>query len=148
MGYVGLVAREASSGTRTWRGGITKTGNAHVRRIVGEVAWAYRHRPAVAQVQHQLVVQIDVLIGAPAGPQRFAGDVLGDAKQPGRKLRLFSQRLQPAISAHERFLRQLLSQLPIANLIVDKANHRSRVPFKDQPKCFLIALARARDEVC
>ncbi len=47
MGYVGLVAREASSGTRTWRGGITKTGNAHVRRIVGEVAWAYRHRPAV-----------------------------------------------------------------------------------------------------
>ncbi len=47
MGYVGIVAREASSGTRTWRGGITKTGNAHLRRIVGEVAWAYRHRPAI-----------------------------------------------------------------------------------------------------
>ncbi len=47
MGYAGVVAREASSGTRTWRGGITKTGNAHLRRIVVEAAWAYRHRPAV-----------------------------------------------------------------------------------------------------
>jgi transposase len=47
MGYAGVVACEASSGTRTWRGGITKTGNAHLRRIVGEAAWAYRHRPAV-----------------------------------------------------------------------------------------------------
>jgi len=47
MGYSGLGPREASSGGRTWRGGITKTGNAHLRRIVGEAAWAYRHRPAV-----------------------------------------------------------------------------------------------------
>jgi transposase len=28
-------------------GGITKTGNAHLRRIAVEAAWAYRHRPAV-----------------------------------------------------------------------------------------------------
>lgn len=47
MGYCGLGAREASSGARTRRGGITKTGNAHLRRVVGEAAWAYRHRPAV-----------------------------------------------------------------------------------------------------
>jgi transposase len=47
MGYSGAVAREASSGERTRRGGITKTGNAHLRRIVIEAAWAYRHRPAV-----------------------------------------------------------------------------------------------------
>jgi transposase len=47
MGYGGLGAREDSSGPRTWRGGITKTGNAHLRRIVIEAAWAYRHRPAV-----------------------------------------------------------------------------------------------------
>lgn len=47
MGYGGLGAREDSSGTRTRRGGITKTGNAHLRRIVIEAAWAYRHRPAV-----------------------------------------------------------------------------------------------------
>ena len=47
MGYGGLGAREDSSGPRTRRGGITKTGNAHLRRIVIEAAWAYRHRPAV-----------------------------------------------------------------------------------------------------
>ncbi len=47
MGYSGMGACEDSSGTRTRRGGITKTGNAHVRRIAIEAAWAYRHRPAV-----------------------------------------------------------------------------------------------------
>jgi transposase len=47
MGYSGLVAREHSSGERNWRGGITKTGNAHLRRVVIEAAWAYRHRPLV-----------------------------------------------------------------------------------------------------
>jgi transposase len=47
MGYSGTVASEDSSGGRIRRGGITKTGNAHLRRIVIEAAWAYRHRPAV-----------------------------------------------------------------------------------------------------
>lgn len=47
MGYSGTVSRENSSGERSRRGAITKTGNAHLRRIVGEAAWAYRHRPAV-----------------------------------------------------------------------------------------------------
>jgi transposase len=46
MGYSGLVAREHSSGATVRRGAITKTGNAHLRRIVVEAAWAYRHRPA------------------------------------------------------------------------------------------------------
>lgn len=46
MGYSGTVASEHSSGSRIRRGGITKTGNAHLRRIVVEAAWAYRHRPA------------------------------------------------------------------------------------------------------
>ena len=47
MGYTGLGTREDSSGPRTRRGGITKTGNAHLRRLVIEAAWAYRHRPAI-----------------------------------------------------------------------------------------------------
>ena len=47
MSYSGAVASEDSSGPRTRRGGITKAGNAHLRRIVVEAAWAYRHRPAV-----------------------------------------------------------------------------------------------------
>jgi len=47
MGYGGIVASENSSGERQRRGGITKTGNAHLRRVVIEAAWAYRHRPAI-----------------------------------------------------------------------------------------------------
>jgi transposase len=47
MGYSGAVASEDSSGSRTRRGGITKAGNAHLRRVIVEAAWAYRYRPAV-----------------------------------------------------------------------------------------------------
>lgn len=39
MGYSGMVSSENSTGSRVRRGEITKTGNAHVRRIVGEAAW-------------------------------------------------------------------------------------------------------------
>jgi len=49
MGYAGIVASEDSSGERTRRGQITKTGNAHLRRVVVESAWAYRHRPAMGR---------------------------------------------------------------------------------------------------
>lgn len=45
MGYSGAVASEDSSGKRVQRGGITKTGNAHLRRVVVEAAWAYRYPP-------------------------------------------------------------------------------------------------------
>jgi len=47
MGYSGVVASEDSTGERIRRGGITKTGNAHLRRVVIEAAWAYRHRPNI-----------------------------------------------------------------------------------------------------
>ena len=45
MSYVGLVPSERSSGNAKVRGGITKTGNRHVRRLLIESAWAYRHPP-------------------------------------------------------------------------------------------------------
>jgi transposase len=47
MGYSGLVSSEFSSGGRIQRGGITKTGNAHLRRVLVESAWAYQYRPWV-----------------------------------------------------------------------------------------------------
>jgi transposase len=47
MGYCGAVPSEDSSGKRIRRGGITKTGNAHLRRIVGEAAWSYRRPPCI-----------------------------------------------------------------------------------------------------
>ena len=48
MGYSGMVSSEDSTGDSVRRGAITKTGNAHLRRIVGEAAWAYQHRPAMS----------------------------------------------------------------------------------------------------
>jgi transposase len=53
MGYSGAVSSEHSSGVRIRRGAITKTGNAHVRRVVIEAAWAYRYRPAVGTALRQ-----------------------------------------------------------------------------------------------
>jgi transposase len=47
MGYSGTVPSEDSSGKRKRRGSITKTGNAHLRRIAVEAAWSYRLRPGV-----------------------------------------------------------------------------------------------------
>lgn len=43
MAYLGVVPSEHSSGPKQKRGGITKTGNAHVRRVLVEAAWTYRH---------------------------------------------------------------------------------------------------------
>jgi len=49
MGYAGMVSREHSSGERIRRGSISKAGNAHLRRIVTEAAWSYRHRPNIGK---------------------------------------------------------------------------------------------------
>ena len=43
MAYLGVVPSEHSSGATKSRGGITKTGNGHVRRVLIEAAWTYRH---------------------------------------------------------------------------------------------------------
>lgn len=49
MGYIGTVPSEHSSGETIRRGGITKTGNAHIRRIIIEVAWLQRHKQMLSQ---------------------------------------------------------------------------------------------------
>ena len=59
MGYSGAVASEDSSGTRTYRGAITKTGNAHVRRVLIEAAWCYRHRPAIGATLRKRHAAVD-----------------------------------------------------------------------------------------
>jgi transposase len=47
MAYLGLTPSVHASGDRTQRGAITKTGNAHVRRVLIEAAWSQRFRPWV-----------------------------------------------------------------------------------------------------
>ena len=51
MAYLGLVPSEYSSGPSVRRGGITKAGNPHVRRLLAEAAWAYQGIPRIGR-QH------------------------------------------------------------------------------------------------
>ncbi len=48
MAYLGLVPSEHSSGGTTRRGAITRTGNQHVRKILVESAWSYRHKASMS----------------------------------------------------------------------------------------------------
>jgi transposase len=53
MGYSGTVPSEHSSGPSVHRGPITKCGNAHLRRVLVEAAWAYRHPPRCTKALRQ-----------------------------------------------------------------------------------------------
>lgn len=50
MAYFGLVPSEHSSGSREYRGAITKAGNTHVRRLLVEAAWNNHHRVGAALI--------------------------------------------------------------------------------------------------
>lgn len=58
MSYTGLIPSEHSSGNKRRQSAITKTGNSHLRRVLVESAWHYRHRPRLAARQKE--VQKDV----------------------------------------------------------------------------------------
>ena len=47
MAYGGVVPSEHTSDGKGRRGRITKTGNAHLRRVIGEAAWQYRTPPRI-----------------------------------------------------------------------------------------------------
>jgi transposase len=49
MAWLGMVPSEHSTGERTRRGPITKTGNRRARSILVECAWSYRHPPRVSR---------------------------------------------------------------------------------------------------
>lgn len=51
MGYLGLVPSEYSTGSKRRQGAITKTGNSHVRRVLVEAAWNYRHPARLSKSQ-------------------------------------------------------------------------------------------------
>jgi len=53
MAYLGLVPSEHSSGDRVARGSITKTGNAHARRLLTEAAWNYRFQARIGRRAQQ-----------------------------------------------------------------------------------------------
>lgn len=53
MSYAGLVSSEDSSGERHRRGAITKAGNSHLRFVLVEASWHYRHQPSVSRAMKQ-----------------------------------------------------------------------------------------------
>jgi transposase len=73
MAFVGLVPSEHSSGAKRARGGITKTGNAHLRRVLVESAWHYRHHPFVSATlrARQRGAPADVIARAWTAQQRL-----------------------------------------------------------------------------
>jgi transposase len=58
MGYLGLVPSEHSSGNSVRRGSITKTGNAHARRLLTEAAWNYRFPARRSQALRERSAQL------------------------------------------------------------------------------------------
>ena len=48
--HAGIVPRDNSSGNRAQHGSVGRNGNAHRRRVVVEVDWAYQHPPWVGDL--------------------------------------------------------------------------------------------------
>jgi transposase len=55
MSYCALVPSESSTGDSRWQGKITKAGNAHLRRVLVESAWSYRHSPSVKRTMRERI---------------------------------------------------------------------------------------------
>jgi transposase len=62
MAFLGLVPSEYSSSDRRRQGSITKAGNGHVRRLLIEAAWHYRHRPGLSALKNRREGQPATLI--------------------------------------------------------------------------------------
>ena len=65
MKYMGLIPSESSSGEQRRQGSITKAGNTHARRVLGEGAWAYRYPATISRhwqlrLEHQPKVIQDI----------------------------------------------------------------------------------------
>ncbi len=93
MGYSGAFPSEDSSGKRIRRGGITKSGNAHLRRIVVESAWSYRHRPAIG-------AQLAQATGRASG--RDHRDCMESAESPAQALHEADGSRQGSEKDHDR----------------------------------------------
>jgi transposase len=68
MSYTGMVPSEHSSGPKTRRGAITKTGNSHLRRVLVESAWHYRHRPRLCKRQKDMQASLSPKVARPPRP--------------------------------------------------------------------------------
>jgi transposase len=87
MAYLGLVPSEHSSGGSQRRGRITKAGNRHVRHVLVQAAWHYRHAPKVTRAlrQRQAGQPQAVIDVAWSAQQRLHGRYRKLASRKGRQ---------------------------------------------------------------
>jgi transposase len=73
MAYLGLVPREHSSGEKRRQGGITKSGNGHIRRLLIESSWHYRYQspPGKRLTSRRVGQNIEVIAYADKGMRRL-----------------------------------------------------------------------------
>lgn len=64
MSYLGLIPSEHSSGGSRRQGGITRTGNGHVRRVLVEAAWNYRFPARKTRIIEQRAERTAVAVQA------------------------------------------------------------------------------------
>ena len=71
--YVGLTPSEYSSGASRSQGSITKTGNAHVRRLLVEAAWHHRpvYRPGKTMQDRWALAPVAAQVRGDAGNRRL-----------------------------------------------------------------------------
>jgi transposase len=98
MGYVGLIPSEQTSGPQRRRGPITKTGNAHVRRLLVESAWHYRRKPRLSKALRERSVGISPQVCAIAwkAQSRLHNRLcrlLGRGKNPGEAVTAVAREL-------------------------------------------------------
>jgi transposase len=98
MGYSGLVSSEHTTGNRKRRGAITKTGNAHMRRVLLEAGWTYRHRPRLngKQKQRQKGVSEEIKAISWKAQQRLHKRywrLISKGKEPGKAITAVAREL-------------------------------------------------------
>ncbi|MEV5072764.1 IS110 family transposase [Microbacterium sp. LMI12-1-1.1] len=71
--YLGLVPTEYSSGSSRSQGAITKTGNAHARRLLVESAWHHKkdYRPGAVMHARWAAAPTDAVLRGQAGNRRL-----------------------------------------------------------------------------
>ncbi len=91
MGYSGLVPSEYSSGGKESKGRITRTGNAHLRHVLGETACHCRHKPWLSNRLKQVLPNLtpgvsEIAWKAQERLHRKFAKMTYKSKQPGKVL--------------------------------------------------------------
>jgi transposase len=98
MGYVGLIPTEQTTGQTRRRGPISKTGNAHVRRLLVESAWHYRRPPRMTKALRERSAGVSPGVCAIAwkAQKRLHGrmsKLVGRGKHPGEAVTAVAREL-------------------------------------------------------